>query len=71
MLAGTEDEPRYFRLPDPSSGATRLWMIVCDEGWRQSIVCAGLYEWTADWLLAVIGRQPFARGLRPGAGVDG
>jgi len=26
--------PRYAKLPDPDSGATQLWFITCDEGWR-------------------------------------
>lgn len=65
VAPGTEAEPRYFRVEHPGSAATRQWMIVCDEGWRQSVVCSGMYEWAADWLLALMGRQPFARGLRP------
>jgi hypothetical protein len=65
IAPGTEEEPRYYRVEDPKSGATKLWMIVCDEGWRQSIVCEGMYDWAADWLLSIIGRQPYAPGLRP------
>jgi hypothetical protein len=45
--------------------ATPLYIITCDEGWRLSIVCDGMYEWAADWLLGVLGRQPYAPGARP------
>jgi hypothetical protein len=38
-----------------------LFLITCDEGWRLLIVCADLYENVADWLLGLIGRQPYAR----------
>lgn len=40
---------------------TRLFMITCDEGWRSSIVCTDMYEHVADWLLGILGRQPFAK----------
>jgi hypothetical protein len=42
-----------------------MWMIVCDEGWRQSIVCTGMYDWAADWLLAILLDREFAPELRP------
>jgi hypothetical protein len=65
VIAGTVEQPRYFRVAEADCGATQKWMIVCDEGWRQSIVCTDMYEWAADWLLGVIGQQPFAPELRP------
>lgn len=42
-----------------------FFMIVCDEGWRTSIVCSGMYEWAADWLIKVIDGRPFATKERP------
>lgn len=62
-------------LPEPSPGhpvykkihqgddasATRLFMITCDEGWRTSIICCDVYEHVADWLLGILGRQPYAK----------
>ncbi len=52
--------PVYAKVPHAAGRATQLWMITCDEGWRSSIVCERLYEWAADWLLAVLGRRPYA-----------
>lgn len=54
--------PRYFKVlyKQPPEHATPLWLISCDEGWRQSIVCEGMYEWAADWLLEQIQGKPFA-----------
>jgi hypothetical protein len=40
-------------------------MIICDEGWRESIVCERMYPWAARWLLGVLGEQPYAPGARP------
>lgn len=59
---GTVESPVYRKVAADDSGATRLWFIVCDEGWRQSIVCEGMYEWAADWLVDVLQGQPFAPG---------
>lgn len=47
----TETTPIYRKVEDIDSGATKLFFIVCDEGWRESIVCERMYEWAADWLL--------------------
>lgn len=59
----TEERPIYRKRP-MQSAATRLYLIECDEGWRTSIVCTGMYEWAADWMLETLGRQPFAPGRR-------
>jgi hypothetical protein len=58
------EEPVYTKVLDPDSGNTQLWIISCDEGWRESIVCEGMYEWAADWLIGVLGRRPFAPGKK-------
>jgi hypothetical protein len=57
--------PKYRKVLDLESGATPMYFIVCDEGWRESIVCTGMYEWCADWLLDVLGVRPYAPGVAP------
>jgi hypothetical protein len=37
---------------------TKFYMIRCDEGWRESIVCTDIYEWAADWLLELLKDRP-------------
>lgn len=59
----TPAQPIYGKQRE--SETSNLWMITCNEGWRSSIVATGMYEWAADWLLEVLGRQPFAPGRRP------
>lgn len=63
------DGPVYRKVlyKGPPEHATPLWLISCDEGWRSSIVCEGMYEWAADWLLEQIQGKPFAPTNRPGA----
>ena len=58
--AASPERPAYGKVPHDDGGATQLWMITCDEGWRSSVVCERVYEWTADWLLDVLGRRPYA-----------
>jgi len=41
------------------------WSVHCDEGWRTSVVCTGMYEWAADWLVEQLQGKPFAPGTRP------
>ncbi len=54
----------YRKVAQEKSGleGTQLWMIVCDEDWRESIVCKDMYEWAADWLIAQIQGKPFGKG---------
>lgn len=70
MQSGTAEasraRPVYTKVKHEGS-ATRFWFIVCDEGWRSSIVCEGMYEWAADWLLTILGNRPFASD-RPSTG---
>lgn len=56
----TPSAPIYRKVRGNGSSTTQLYFIVCDEGWRDSIVCSGMYEWTANWLLEVLARKPFA-----------
>jgi len=69
----TEASPIYakvrqdddFRNPRPRVQATGLFMITVDEGWRQTIVCSGMYEWAADWLLGLLERRAYCPERRP------
>ncbi len=63
---GASEEMPFYRKVAEDHGATPTFMIVCDEGWRESIVCSGMYGWAADWMLTVLGREPFAPKHRPG-----
>ena len=54
--------PVYSKIAESDSGATARFMIVCDEGWRSSIVCEGMYGDAADWLLGILGHRPFRTG---------
>ena len=84
MFEGTETTPIYRKVNeestyrDPFTGhterrATQTFMIVCDEGWRESIVCEHMYGWAADWLLGEIQHKPYAPDGRPakGRGING
>ena len=60
------ERPIYTKVAHDDGWATQLWFIVCDEGWRSSIVCERMYEWAADWLLGLLAdRPPYAGGTRP------
>jgi hypothetical protein len=61
----TPERPLYAKLPEPDPGATQLWFITCDEGWRSSIVCERMYEWAADWLVGQLQGKPYAPEHRP------
>lgn len=65
-LSGTPERPHYAMVRH-GEGATQLYMVTCDEGWRSSIVCEGMYDWAATWLVGVLQWQPFAPETRPGA----
>lgn len=63
----TPEVPIYRKVEEGKGYATKVYMIVCDEGWRESIVCTGMYGWAADWLLAQIQGKPYAAENRPDA----
>lgn len=44
---------------------TSNYMVVVDEGWRLSIVCSGMYEWAAKWLVGQLQGKPYAPESRP------
>lgn len=57
MIVGTPEHPYYSKaLQDDGHN----WMITCNEGWRESIICSGMYEWTADWLVGILQGRPYA-----------
>lgn len=51
----------YEKVREDEGSATPTFMITCDEGWRRSIVCTGMYGWAADWLLGILGNTPYAK----------
>ena len=59
--AGPSPEHPVYRKFVDKPGATPRFTITCDEGWRQHIVCEGMYEHVAGWLVGVLGRTPFAQ----------
>jgi hypothetical protein len=63
MGSPSEKSPVYAKFPltQPNPEGTQTFGISCDEGWRVSIVCTGMYEWAADWLLGVLGHTPYAK----------
>lgn len=61
---GTEDKPVYRKINEQRNTATEIYMIVCDEGWRESIVCTGMYAWAAEWLLEHIQGKPYKKGTK-------
>ncbi len=61
-LPPSETAPLYYKVLQNPEAATETYLIVCDEGWRQSIVCADVQRWAVDWLLALIGRCQYAPG---------
>jgi hypothetical protein len=57
----SQAEPVYAKVAEtlnfPGGG---LFMIIVDEGWRTSILCTGMYEWAADWLVGQLQGKPYA-----------
>lgn len=61
----TPEYPLYEVVPQvDEDGATKFFMVTCNEGWRSSIVCTDMYEWTARWLVDQIQGRPFAPAQR-------
>lgn len=58
----TPEAPIYTIMEQDDGHATRRYMIICDEGWRRSIVCENMYRWAAEWLINKLGRAPYAPG---------
>ena len=65
-MTRTEQSPRYWKVPHKTLGVgTQLYMVTVDEGWRETILCTGMYEWAADWLVEQLQGRPFAPEGRP------
>ena len=58
--APSPEHPHYMMVPQNDSGATKLFMVVVDEGWRQSILCEDMYGLGAAWLVETLQGKPFA-----------
>jgi hypothetical protein len=58
------ESPFYCKVEE-EHGATPTFMIVCDEGWRENIVCNNMYGWAADWLIEQLQGKPYAPERRP------
>jgi hypothetical protein len=62
-VSPTPEHPYYAKvLHDLRGQKTPMFFIICDEGWRTSIVCERLYEQTADWLVGQIQGKPYIAG---------
>ncbi len=59
MEGATQDAPIYRKVQHDEDTATKLFFIVCDEGYRETILCEKMYGWVADWLINVLARRPF------------
>ena len=55
----SQECPHYRKVLEDNGNATHTFLIACDEGWRESIVCTGMYEWAADWLVDQIQGKPY------------
>lgn len=62
MRQGIETSPFYRKVEQTGVTKTPLFMIVVDEGWRESILCSGMYEWAADWLVEQVQGKIFTLG---------
>jgi len=68
-LGASPETPKYRKVEE-DHGATPTFMIVCDEGWCESIVCNGMYGWAANWLVETLQGKPYAPKHRPGSVAD-
>jgi len=65
ILEPTPEHPVYTMVLEDGESATDRYMIRCNEGWREMIVCEGMYRWAAEWLLSVLGNRPYVDGNAP------
>ncbi len=47
----TSEKPQYRKQRVENGYATKLFMVVVDEGWRTWTLCTDMYEWAADRLI--------------------
>lgn len=48
----------YSKFKDAGS----FWVITWDDGARQGILCTGMFEWQADWLIEQVQGKPLPEG---------
>lgn len=67
MTGATEQRPVYSASREalPQHDGTQLWCVWVDEGWRSTIVCSGMYQWAAEWLVEQLQGKPYASETRP------
>jgi hypothetical protein len=54
----TPERPLYAKVRE---AGRNLWIVTVDEGWRSTILCSGMYEEVADWLIGQIQGKPTYR----------
>jgi hypothetical protein len=55
---GSPERPLYTKVKQDNDDATKMYMIIVDEGWRTYILCSEMYGWAADWLLHQLAHRP-------------
>lgn len=63
-MEGSKEKPIYKCQPEEASKPLNFWMVTVDEGDRNSIMCTGMYQWAAEWLVEQIQGRPFAPKVR-------
>jgi hypothetical protein len=58
----TPERPLYAKVRE---AGRNLWIVTIDEGWRSTILCSGMYEEMADWLIGQIQGKPVDRQYAP------
>lgn len=61
----TEERPHYSAFRHHTEKATNIWSVAVNEGWRSTVVCSGMYDWAARWLVKELQGKPYAPGERP------
>ncbi len=61
----SKGHPVYRKFQEnPGTEAAPIFGISCDEGRCELIVCTGMSEYVADWLLPILQGRPFAIRMR-------
>jgi hypothetical protein len=70
--AATPDKPFYWKVHQRLDG-TGFCKIMVSEGWRETLLCADMYETYADWLIEKLQGCPLPGSqqvTRPMTGLD-
>lgn len=62
---GAPEHPLYTKVLNFSDTGKQQYSIICDEGEHLYTVCTGMTSWAADWLLDMLGNQPYGDHRRP------